>query len=53
MAGRRVRVHPDEPLAHQDALTGLATAVGGALIVAAGALVVVFGRDDPEGETPL
>ncbi|MGZ4200163.1 MAG: DMT family transporter [Thermoleophilia bacterium] len=32
---------------------GLATAVGGALIVAAGALVVVFGRDDLEGETPL
>jgi len=31
----------------------LATAVGGALIVAAGVLVVVFGRDEAEGETPL
>jgi probable blue pigment (indigoidine) exporter len=31
----------------------LATAVGGALIVAAGLLVVVFGRDETKSETPL
>lgn len=32
---------------------GLATAVGGALIVAAGLLVVVFGHAEAESETPL
>ncbi len=31
----------------------LATAVGGALIVTAGLLVVVFGRDETQSETPL
>jgi len=31
----------------------LATAIGGALIVTAGVLVVVFGRDEAEGEAPL
>jgi drug/metabolite transporter (DMT)-like permease len=34
-------------------LVSIATAVGGALIVAAGLLVVVFGRDETKSETPL